>query len=63
MTNQVNAYIDSLRDELDEFDELVEKAFHTTDFQAAFRGSIGLAESVGAKEILMTKEDIDSYFM
>lgn len=63
LKERINAYIDSLNDELDEFDELVEKAFDTSNFQAALRGSIGLAESVGAKGILLTKEDIDDYFM
>ena len=63
LTEQVNAYIDALNDELDEFDELVEKAFNSSNFQVAFRGSIGLAESVGVKGVLLTKEDIDDYFM
>lgn len=63
LTEQVNAYIDALRDELDTFDALVEKAFSTTDFQEAFRGSIDLAKNLGAAEILKTKQDVDDYFM
>lgn len=63
LTEQINAYIDALNDELDEFDGLVEKAFNSSNIQVAFRGSIDLAESVGAKGILLTKEDIDDYFM
>lgn len=63
LENQINAYIDSLRDELDMFDALVEKAFNTTDFQAAFRGSIDLAKSLGADGILQTQQEVDDYFM
>ena len=63
LTDQVNAYIDSLKNELDEFDALVEKAFDTTDYQIAFRGSVDLAQLLGAKEILQTQQDIDDYFM
>ena len=63
LTEQVNAYIDALRDELDEFDALVEKAFDTADFQSAFRGSIDLAKMIGTEEILRTQQDIDDYFL
>ena len=63
LTEQVNAYIDALKDELDEFDNLVEKAFNTTDFQTAFRGSVQLAKTLGAEDILNTQQDIDDYFM
>lgn len=63
LEDQVNAYIDSLRDELDMFDSLVEKAFDATDFQAAFRGSIDLAKSLGADGILQTQQEVDDYFM
>ncbi len=63
LTEQVNAYIDALRDELDEFDTLVEKAFSTTDFQTAFRGSIDLAESLGAENIILTQKDVDDFFL
>lgn len=63
LTEQVNAYIDALRDELDEFDALVEKAFDTADFQSAFRGSIDLAKLIGTEEILQTQQDIDDYFL
>lgn len=63
LAERVNAYIDALKDELDEFDELVENAFNSSDFQASFRGSISLAKSVGAKGILQSKQDIDDYFM
>lgn len=63
LTEQVNAYIDKLKEELDVFDALVERAFNTTDFQAAFRGSIDLGESLGAEGILLTENDVDDYFM
>ncbi len=63
LTNQINAYIDALKDELDDFDALVEKAFSITDFQTAFRGSIDLAESFGAQGILHTQQDVDDFFM
>jgi len=63
LTQQVNEYIDALNAELDEFDILVEKAFDITDFQAAFRGSINLAKTFKAEEILQTQHDIDDYFM
>jgi len=63
LTQQVNEYIDALNAELDEFDILVEKAFDITDFQAAFRGSINLAKTMEAEEILQTQQDIDDYFM
>ncbi len=63
LKEQINAYIDALHDELDEFDELVEKAFDTSDFQNAFRGSIQLSKNLGAERILQTKQDIDDYFM
>ena len=63
LKERINAYIDALHDELDEFDELVEKAFDTSDFQNAFRGSIQLSKNLGAEGILQTKQDIDDYFM
>jgi len=63
LTKQVNAYIDKLKEELDVFDALVERAFSSTDFQTAFRGSINLAESLGAEGILLTESDVDDYFM
>ena len=63
LTEQVNAYIDSLKNELDEFDALVEKAFNSTDFQIAFKGSADLAQLLGAEEILQTQQEIDDYFM
>ena len=63
LTEQVNAYIDALKEELDEFDALVKKAFDAKDFQSAFRGSIDLASSLGAEDILHTKQDVDDYFM
>lgn len=63
LTEQINAYIDALRAELDEFDALVEKAFDTTDFQAAFRGSIDLAKTLGAEDILQTQQDVDDFFL
>ena len=63
LTEQVNTYIDALRDELDEFDALVEKAFDTADFQAAFQGTIDLAKMIGTEEILQTQQDIDDYFL
>ena len=63
LTEQVNAYIDALRDELDEFDALEEKAFDTADFQSAFRGSIDLAKLIGTEEIFQTQQDIDDYFL
>lgn len=63
LTERVNAYKDALNDELDEFDMLVEKAFNTSDFQMAFRGSINLAKSLGADELLQTEQDIDDYFI
>lgn len=63
LTEQVNAYIDKLKEELDAFDVLVERAFSTTDFQDAFRGSINLAESLGAENILFSEKDVDDYFM
>lgn len=63
LTKRVNAYIDALSKELDEFDAMVEKAFDTKDFQAAFRGSVVLARSLGAKEMLETQQDVDDYFM
>lgn len=63
LTEQVNAYIDALRDELDEFDALVDKAFDPTDFRVAFAGSAELAEFLGAEEILKTQRDVDDYFM
>ena len=63
LTEQVNAYIDALRDELDEFDALVDKAFDPTDFRLAFAGSADLAEFLGAEEILKAQSDIDDYFM
>ena len=63
LTEQVNAYIDALNNELDEFDAMVERAFDATDFQAAFRGSKDLAKALGAKDILKNQKDIDNYFM
>lgn len=63
LTNRVNEYIGALRDELDEFDMMVEKAFSTADFTTAFRGSIDLAGTLGAEGILQTRKDIDKYFM
>ncbi len=63
LDTQVDAYIDALRDELDTFDEIVERAFNTTDFQMAFRGSAELAQFMGSDETLQTKRDIDDYFM
>lgn len=63
LTKQVNAYIDALKNELDEFDVLVEKAFNTSDLQTAFRGSVDLAESLGAEGTLLTASDVDDYFM
>ncbi|MBR3201615.1 MAG: hypothetical protein IKG17_09825 [Mogibacterium sp.] len=63
LTQQVNEYIDALNAELDAFDILAEKAFDITDFQAAFRGSIILAKTFEAEEILETQHDIDNYFM
>ena len=63
LTEQVNAYLDALKNELDQFDILVEKAFNTSDFQLAFRGSIELAESMGAEGILQTQQEIDDYFI
>ena len=63
LKEKLNAYIDALRAELDEFDVLVEKAFDTTDFQAAFRGSIDLAKTLGAEGILQTKQDVDDFFL
>ena len=62
LTEQVNAYIDALNDELDAFDALVEKAFDASDYRTAFRGSAALAKSLGAKDILRSKQDIDDYF-
>ena len=63
LTEQINAYIDAMRDEIEEFDALVDKAFDTSDFQAAFRGSGDLAKKFGAEEILETQQDVDDYFM
>lgn len=63
LSERVNAYIDAMKDELDEFDALVEKAFNTSDYRAAFRGSIELAESLGAKDILQVQADVDDYFI
>lgn len=63
LAERVNDYIDSLKEELDEFDALVEKAFNAADFQAAFRGSVSLAESLGAEGILRTQTDLDDYFI
>lgn len=63
LAERVNAYIDALNEELDEFDALVEVAFNTTDFQAAFRGSADLAKKLGAEEILRTRKDVDEYFL
>lgn len=63
LTKQVNAYINTLKEELDVFDVLVERAFSTKDFQDAFRGSIDLAESLGAEDILLTENDVDNYFL
>lgn len=63
LAEQVNAYIDALNDELDEFDAMVEKAFDASDFQTAFRGSIALANSLGADEILRSQKDVDDYFL
>lgn len=63
LSERVNAYIDAMKDELDEFDALVEKAFNTSDFQAAFRGSVELAGSLDAAGILQTQADVDDYFM
>lgn len=63
LTEQVNAYIDALNNELDEFDALVERAFDTTDFQEAFRGSKDLAKLLGAKDTLNSQKEIDDYFM
>lgn len=63
LTERVNAYVDALKDELDEFDAMVENAFNATDFQAAFRGSIDLAESFGAENILRTQKDVDDFFL
>ena len=62
LTERVNVYIDALREELDEFDALVEIAFNTSDFQTAFRGSADLAEFLGVEEVLRTQQDIDDYF-
>ena len=63
LEEQVNAYIDALNNELDEFDLLVEKAFDTSDYQAAFLGSVELARILRAEEILKTQQEIDDYFM
>lgn len=63
LESQVTAYIDALNDELDAFDETVERAFNTTDFQTAFRGSIELAQLMGSDEALQNQQDIDDYFM
>lgn len=63
LTERVNAYIDALRDELDAFDAMVEKAFDTSDFKAAFKGSIELAESLGADGILQTQDEVDDFFL
>lgn len=63
LSERVNAYIDAMKDELDEFDALAEKAFNTSDYRAAFRGSIELAESLGAKDILQVQADVDDYFI
>ena len=54
-----------MKDELDEFDSLVERAFNTTDFQTAFRGSVELALSTGVDEdkILKSIEEVNDYFM
>lgn len=63
LETQVNAYIDALNDELDTFDEIVERAFNTTDFQMAFRGSVELAQLMGSDEALQTQQDVDDYFL
>ena len=63
LEERVNAYIDSLKNDLDEFDALVDKAFDTSDYRIAFRGSISLAETIGADGILQTKQDIEDYFL
>ena len=63
LTEQVNAYIDALNEELDTFDALVERAFDTKDFHAAFSGSVNLAKTLGAEEILQTQSDVDDYFL
>ena len=65
LDERINAYIDALKDELDEFDSLVERAFNTTDFQTAFRGSVELALSTGVDEdkILKSIEEVNDYFM
>ena len=62
LTEQVNAYIDALNDELDAFDALVEKAFDSSDYRTAFRGSVALAKSLGAEDILRSKQDVDDFF-
>ena len=63
LTEEVNEYIAALKNELDEFDSLVEQAFNTSDFRLAFKGSVDLAESLGAEGILKTQQEIDDYFM
>lgn len=63
LTEQVNTYREALREELDEFDVLVEKAFSTSDFRAAFHGSRDLAELLRAEDILQSQADIDDYFI
>ena len=63
LKEKLNAYIDALRAELDEFDVLMGKAFDTTDFQAAFRESADLARTLGAEDILQTQQDVDDFFL
>lgn len=63
LAEQVNAYINALNSELDEFDVMVEKAFDTEDFHAAFCGSAVLAKAMGAEEILQTQQDVDEFFI
>ena len=62
LSSQVDAYIDALRDELDEFDRLVDAAF-SSDFRTAFAGSASLAESLDAVDILRSTQDIDDFFL
>lgn len=63
LKDQINAYIDTLNNELDEFDALIEKAFDAGDFQSAFRGSMDLADMLEAEGVLRTKQDIDDFFI
>lgn len=63
LTDRVNAYIDALNNELDEFDTLVERAFNASDPHAAFRGSAALAKTMGAEDILRSQKDVDDFFV